>query len=140
MHAIFQIRVRKLTGKPAFLTIADCESEARRIQLHYEDVLPVPEAESNVFRIHSDLRIPDRLTAVWTIADSSGENRAPIKTPLNSLFLTFGRPIIFFIFVKHLCWRNTSLCLTFSQYKKRYGKPPSNRKESRSDFHALRGF
>src|SRR6266850_2225086 len=24
--------VRKLTGKPAFLTIADCESEARRIQ------------------------------------------------------------------------------------------------------------
>jgi hypothetical protein len=32
MRAIFQsFRVRKLTGKPAFLTIADCESETRRI-------------------------------------------------------------------------------------------------------------
>jgi hypothetical protein len=32
MYAIFQsLRVRKLTGKPVFLTIADCESEARRI-------------------------------------------------------------------------------------------------------------
>ena len=33
MRAIVPIRVRKLTGKPAFLTIADCESEASRIQL-----------------------------------------------------------------------------------------------------------
>ena len=34
MRAMVQsFRVRKLTGKPAFLTIADCESEARRIHL-----------------------------------------------------------------------------------------------------------
>src|SRR5437867_268678 len=34
MCVIFHpVWVRKLTGKPAFLTIADCESEARRIHL-----------------------------------------------------------------------------------------------------------
>src|SRR5437660_12785210 len=34
MRAIFQsLWVHKLIGKPAFLTIADCESEARRIHL-----------------------------------------------------------------------------------------------------------
>ena len=38
MHVIFRSRVRKLTGKPAFLTIADCESEARRIHLIYYEI------------------------------------------------------------------------------------------------------
>ena len=52
--------VRKLTGKPAFLTIADSESEAPRIQLtEHEIYLPVPAAESKAFRNQSDLDWPD---------------------------------------------------------------------------------
>lgn len=48
--------VRKLTDKPAFLTSADCECKARRIHLtDYDAVLPVPAAESNAFRIQSEL-------------------------------------------------------------------------------------
>jgi hypothetical protein len=46
MCIIFQSHVRKLTGKPAFLTIADCESEARRIHLtgvrHRQQRIPNP--------------------------------------------------------------------------------------------------
>lgn len=102
MCAIFKsIWVRKLTGKPAFLTIADSESEARRIHLKgYDCGILSPAADSKAFRIHSDLPIPARLTASWTALDSSGANRAPIKTPLNSAFLTFGRPnFLAFIFV-----------------------------------------
>lgn len=46
--------VRKLTGKPAFLTIADSESETPRIHLtDYEDVLPPEAAESKACRIQS---------------------------------------------------------------------------------------
>jgi hypothetical protein len=45
-------RVRKLKGKPAFFTIADCESEARRIHYH-ETELSVPAAECNTSSIHS---------------------------------------------------------------------------------------
>ena len=100
MSAIFQIRVRKLTGKPAFLTIADCESEARRIHLGYDADLSPLVAESKVFRIQSDLPIPERLAAVSTARASSGVNRAPIRIPLNSAFLSFGRPsFLAFIFV-----------------------------------------
>jgi hypothetical protein len=62
MYAIFQsLTVRKLTGKPAFLTIADSESEAPRIQFTaYVDCVPAPAAESNAFRIHSDLPVFSR--------------------------------------------------------------------------------
>ena len=50
--AIFpSLRVRKLTGKPAFLTIADCESEARRIQIQ---TASFKATESRALRIHSD--------------------------------------------------------------------------------------
>ena len=52
--------VRKLIGKPAFLTIADCESEARRIHcLGYEACLSVCEAASKAFRNQSGLDCPD---------------------------------------------------------------------------------
>ena len=34
--------VRKLTGKPAFLTIADCESEARRIHIYEARFFQMP--------------------------------------------------------------------------------------------------
>jgi hypothetical protein len=92
MQIFHRFWVRKLTGKPAFLTIADSESEARRIHLLYEGDLLLSAAESKAFRIHSDLTIPDRLTAAWTCFDSSGAKRAPIRTPLYSAVLTFGLP------------------------------------------------
>ena len=56
MCMIFQsIRVCKLTGKPAFLTIADCEFKARRIQnavLAQAVVFSPLAAKSNAFRTH----------------------------------------------------------------------------------------
>ena len=60
MCAILQpIRVRKLTGKPAFLTIADCESEARRIHSlspagirHGQDSIPQPNGFILVSRLN----------------------------------------------------------------------------------------
>jgi len=56
MRAIFQsFWVRKLIGKPAFLTIADCESEARRIH-NYDAALSPCAAESNAFSNRYGLR------------------------------------------------------------------------------------
>jgi hypothetical protein len=47
MCAIYQsLWVRKLIGKPAFLTIEDCESEARRIQFGYDKGIFTVAAES----------------------------------------------------------------------------------------------
>jgi hypothetical protein len=57
MCAIFpSLTVRKRTGKPAFLTIPDSESETPRIHVlgHVLVLLPVA-GESNAFRIHSEL-------------------------------------------------------------------------------------
>ena len=54
MYAIFKsFWVRKLIGEPAFLTIADCESEARRIQnsiLSHAAVFSPFATKSNAFR------------------------------------------------------------------------------------------
>jgi hypothetical protein len=56
--AIFSaLRVRKLIGKPAFPTIADCEFKARRIQNAVQPHAAVfsPFAtKSNAFRTHSE--------------------------------------------------------------------------------------
>src|SRR5437899_1958078 len=67
--------------------------------------LSVPAAESNAFRIQSDLTCPDRLIAAWTALDSSGANLAPIRTSLDSPFGNFGLPI--FVLIKCL-----TKCLT----------------------------
>ena len=60
ISAIFQsLWVRKLIGKPAFPTIAECESEARRIHSDYDKgIFPVA-VESKALRIHLDLSKPD---------------------------------------------------------------------------------
>jgi hypothetical protein len=57
MCVIFQsLRLRKLTGKPAFLTIADLESEAPRMHLKDDEAfLLAAAAESNAFRDLSKL-------------------------------------------------------------------------------------
>jgi IS1 family transposase len=99
MRATFKsFWVRKLTGKPAFLTIADSESEARRI--HFARFTPYV-ADSKVFRTHSDSDSPDRFTASATGLYSSVENRACTRIPRNLAFGTFGLPI--FVFINSLC-------------------------------------
>lgn len=92
-------RVRKLTGKPAFLTIADCESEARRI--HYAAISDSATV-SNALRTHSDSDAPARFTAVSTALYSSCEKRAWTSTRFTCDFGSFGLPI-FFGFINSLC-------------------------------------
>jgi IS1 family transposase len=93
-----RLRVRKLTGKPAFLTIADCESDARRIhQTDYVDCLPDSTAESTTFRNHSDLLLRDVAIAASIALASPGENRAERTIALASFMPTLGLPTLFFI-------------------------------------------
>jgi hypothetical protein len=87
-------RVRKLTGKPAFLTIADCESEASRI--HYA-AFSISATESRLRLTHSDSDAPDRFTALATALYSSSENLACTRTPRTLDFGSLGRPIFGFI-------------------------------------------
>jgi hypothetical protein len=54
------IWVGKLTGKPVALSIADCESEARRIQLpNHATGVSLWASESKAFRIQPDLLCQD---------------------------------------------------------------------------------
>jgi IS1 family transposase len=101
MCAIFQsLRVRKLTGKPAFLTIADWESETPRIHLtDYEVVLPLVAAESNAFRSQSELDWPEPRIAALICFASPGVNLAAKSIPLAFFMPIFGLPILFFIFL-----------------------------------------
>ena len=99
MRAIFKsFWVRKLIGK---LGVPYNRRLGVRGSSHPHNVyaadLSLSAAEINAFRIHWLLPRPDRLTASWTVLDSSGANRAPIKMPLVSPFGSFGRPIFFFI-------------------------------------------
>jgi IS1 family transposase len=99
MRAIFKsLWVRKLIGKPAFLTIADCESEARRIQL-YEPALSSPEAESNAFRSQSGFPFPDWRIAALICFASGGVTRTANSSPLAFWTPIFGLPTLGFIFV-----------------------------------------
>jgi IS1 family transposase len=90
--------VRKLTGKPAFLTIADSESEAPRIHnlIDYVDCLPVPAAESKTCRIHSELDCPAFSIASLIVVASGGVNRAAKSSPLAFCVPIFGLPMRFF--------------------------------------------
>jgi len=98
MCAIYSLRVRKLTGKPAFLTIADSESETPRIHLtDYEPVLSPYIAESNAFRIQSDLDWPEARIAPAIALTSPGEKRAERTIPLAFCVPIFGLPACFFI-------------------------------------------
>src|SRR5487761_2242463 len=99
MCNLFNRWVRKLIGKLGVPYNRTLGVRGSSHPLDYDAGLSLPAADSNAFRIHSDLPCPDRLTASWTVLDSSGANRAPIKTPLNSAFLSFGLPSLFFIFV-----------------------------------------
>lgn len=106
MCAIFpMLRVRKLTGKPAFLTIADSESETPRIHLtDDENGLSPYAAESNTFRIQSDLLSFARRIAASIWAISALVNRAETNSDFSFSVPIFGLPITFFIlFVTQKC-------------------------------------
>jgi hypothetical protein len=104
MRANFKsVWVRKLIGKLGVPYNRRLGVRGSSHPLDYDADLSFIAAVSNAFRIHCDLPCPERLTASWTVLDSSGANRAPIKIPLNSAFLSFGLPILFFINVKHFC-------------------------------------
>ena len=87
--------MRKLTGKPAFLTIADCESETRRIQY---------QAASSLSRIHSDLLLELFAIAAFMVLASSGDTLACISTPRTLVFGSFGLPIFGFVFIKYFVY------------------------------------
>ena len=89
-------RVRKLTGKPAFPTGADCGCKPRRIHSVYVDGLPSCAAESTAFRIHSDLLLRDVAIAARIALASGGVKRAEKTTLLASCVPSFGRPADFF--------------------------------------------
>ena len=102
MCVTLQIRVRKLTGKPAFLTIADCESEARRIHLIcYETRVSFRAADSKAWRTHSDFLCGDLAIATCIAFASSGDSRACIRIPRYSALGTLGLPI--FLLINNLC-------------------------------------
>src|SRR5258706_14023287 len=71
--------MRKLIGKLGL-------SYSRRLRVRgsahppvYDADLSLLAADSNAFRIHWLLPCPERLTASWTVLDSSGAKRAPIR-------------------------------------------------------------
>jgi hypothetical protein len=69
---VLSLWLRKLTGKPAFLTVVDSESDTPRILLtEHEGFLPVPAAESNVRRIESELDWHTH-EAIWTSQTMKG--------------------------------------------------------------------
>jgi hypothetical protein len=92
-------------GKPAFLTIADSESETPRIHLtDYEDVLSPYVAESNALRIQSDLDCPEARIASLIRFASPWLNRAEMNTALATFMPTVGLPTLFFIInVSQIC-------------------------------------
>jgi hypothetical protein len=98
MRAIFKsFWVRKLIGKLGVPYNRRLRVRGSPHPLFYDADLSFPAAVSNAFRIQPDFTCPERLMASWTVLDSSGANRAPIRIPLNSAFLTLGRPIFLFL-------------------------------------------
>jgi IS1 family transposase len=91
----FKPWVRKLTGKPACATPADCEFEARRIHWFYETILLA--ASSTAVRIHSDLLFGDLEVAARTRLASAWLTLNCIRMDRFSDFGTFGRPSFAFI-------------------------------------------
>jgi hypothetical protein len=87
------LRVRKLTGKPAFLTIADSESEAPRMQFQAHCLAH----EIRAFLTHSEVFSRALFIACWIVRCSSGDSLAWIRMPRFLALGTFGLPIFFFI-------------------------------------------
>lgn len=117
----FKPWVRKLTGKPACATPADCEFDARRIHDFYAALFSVAAART-AFRIHSDLLSGDLAIAARIRLASSGLTLNSIKIDRFSAFGTLGRPSFDFINIfsitKIIVDGNHTLGNTFSQQRK----------------------
>ena len=101
MRGIFsKVRLRKLTGRPMFLTIADCEFKAHRVQNVSEShagVFSPFATKSNALRTHSEVVSLDRWMASAIEEYSSGEIRACMRIPRRFAFGFFGLPSFGFI-------------------------------------------
>ena len=98
MRAIFKsVWVRKLIGKLGVPYNRRLRVRGSPHPLFYDADLSLPAADSNAFRIHSDLLSGVRRIAPLIVLASSGDTRACIKTPLYLAFGTFGLPILVFI-------------------------------------------
>jgi hypothetical protein len=98
MRAIFKsFWVRRLNGKPGVPYNRRLRVRGSSHPHDYDAGLSLPAADSNTFRIQSDLVSLARLIAAKITLFSSGETRACIKIPRNLAFGTFGLPIFGFI-------------------------------------------
>jgi hypothetical protein len=86
--------MHKLTGKPGVPYNRRLGVRGYPHPHYYEAVLSLPAADSNAFRIHSDLPCPDCLTAALTLLDSSSANLAPIRVSLVLPLSSFGRDLV----------------------------------------------
>jgi len=115
----FKSWVRKLTGKPACATPADCEFEARRIHWFYEAVSLSTTAARTAHLIHSDLLSGDLALAARIRLDSAWLTLNCIRMARFSDFGTLGLPIFDFIktfgITKIIVDGNHTLGNTFSQ-------------------------
>jgi len=120
MRAIFQSRVRKLTGQTSVPYNRGLRVRGSPHPFNYDCGLSLPAAESNAIRIHSDLVSPERFIAEIIALFSSGDTRACIKMPRYLAFGTIGLPI-FGVFINRYCMTKKMLtdyrlCHTFSQH------------------------
>ena len=102
MRAIFNsVWVRKLIGKLGVPYNRRLGVRGSSHPLNYDADLSFPAAESNAFRIQSDLLSGERCIAASITLFSSGESLALTMMPRNLAFATFGLPI--FVFIISLC-------------------------------------
>src|SRR5208283_4648675 len=92
--AIFKsVWVRRLIGKPGVPYNRRLRVRGSPHPMNYETGLSLPAAESNAFRIQSDLLSGERRIAASITLFSSGESLALTIMPRNLAFATFGLPI-----------------------------------------------
>jgi hypothetical protein len=98
MRAIFKsVWVRKLIGKLGVLYNRRMGVRDSSHPLDYDADLSLPAADSNAFRIQSDLLSGEAAIAACISLFSSGESLALTIIPRNLAFATFGLPIFGFI-------------------------------------------
>jgi len=120
MRAIFKsVWMRKLIGKLGVPYNRRLRVRGSSHPHDYDADLSLAAAESNAFRIHSDLVSLVRLIAAIIALFSSGETLACIKMPRYLAFGTVGLPI--FGFINSFCMTKKMLtdyrlCHTFSQH------------------------
>ena len=98
MRAILQsFWVRKLIGKLGVPYNRRLGVRGSPHPLFYDADLSLPAADSNAFRIQSDLLSGERRIASLITLFSSGESRAFTMIPRNLAFASLGLPIVLLI-------------------------------------------